>query len=141
MVFFSSPERDLWEPVLTSMAMSASVSSITISPPEGSGTLRWKVCSIWRSMLKRSKIGMAVLVVGDLAAGALGDLGDELLRALEVGLVVDEHAVDVLGEEVADGALDDVGLLVEAGGARGRSPSCWTISSHFLSRRWRSRTK
>ena len=34
---------------------------------------------------------------------------NELLRALEVVLVVDEHAVDVLGEEVADGALDDAG--------------------------------
>jgi hypothetical protein len=57
-VFFSSPERFLWEPVLTSIAIRASVSSITISPPLGSGTLRWPVCSIWRSMLKRSKMGM-----------------------------------------------------------------------------------
>jgi len=38
-------------PVLTSMATSASVSSMTISPPLGNGTRRWKVCSIWRSML------------------------------------------------------------------------------------------
>lgn len=57
-----------------------------------------------------------VLVIDDLALGAAGDLADVFLRALEVVLVVDEHAVDVLGEEVADGALDDVGLLVEAGG-------------------------
>ena len=57
----------------------------------------------------------AVVVVGDLRAGALGDQADQVLRALVVGLVVDEDAVDVLGEEVAHGALDQVGLHVEAG--------------------------
>jgi hypothetical protein len=67
MVFFSSPERFLWEPVLTSMAMSASVSSMMISPPEGRATLRWKVCSIWRSMLKRSKIAQGPIRRGQVA--------------------------------------------------------------------------
>src|SRR5690606_37605605 len=33
-----------------------------------------------------------------------------------VGRVVDEDAVDLLGEEVAHGALDEVGFLIEAGG-------------------------
>lgn len=51
----------LCEPVLTSTAVRASVSSITISPPEGRGTRRMKVCSIWRSMLKRSNIGISSL--------------------------------------------------------------------------------
>jgi len=58
---FSTSLEPLLRPVLTSMAMRASVSSMMISPPEGRGTLRWPVCSIWRSMLKRSKIGMLSL--------------------------------------------------------------------------------
>src|SRR5690606_15825577 len=57
-----------------------------------------------------------VLVDGDLAAGALGDLADEVLGAGVVLGVVDEDAVNLLGEEVAHGAFDEVGLLVEAGG-------------------------
>ena len=57
-----------------------------------------------------------VLVEGDLAAGTFGDLGNEILRVLVVFLVVDEDAVNLLGEEIADGALDEVRLLIEAGG-------------------------
>jgi hypothetical protein len=41
-----------------------------------------------------------------------------------------EHAVDLLGEEVAHGALDDVGLLVEAGGGAVGLHLAW-ISSHL----------
>ena len=57
----------------------------------------------------------AVFVEGDLARGTLRDLGDELLGALVVVLAVDQHAVDILGEEVADGAFDDIGFLIQAG--------------------------
>jgi hypothetical protein len=116
-VFFSSPERFLWEPVLTSMEMRASVSSMMISPPEGSGTLALAGLLDLALDVEALEDRDAVLVERDLALGAaLGDLADVFLRALVVVLVVDEHAVDVLGEEVAHGALDDVGLLVEAGG-------------------------
>ncbi|MEZ5313575.1 MAG: hypothetical protein R2862_07930 [Thermoanaerobaculia bacterium] len=38
-------------PELTSIAVSASVESMTIEPPEGSDTWRRKICSIWLSRL------------------------------------------------------------------------------------------
>ena len=43
-------------------------------------------------------------------------MGHGGLSAGVVALVVDEHAIDFLGEEIAHGALDDVGLLVETSG-------------------------
>ena len=62
-------------------------------------------------VLKES--GLALVVV-DAALGALRDLGGELLHALDGGLVIAGDFVDVLGEEVAHGALDEIGLLEAA---------------------------
>ena len=50
----------------------------------------------------------------DEAAGAARDAGGDGADAVVGGLVVDRHAVDVLGEVVADDALYEVGLLVDA---------------------------
>ena len=58
----------------------------------------------------------AVLVEHNFRGGALRDLADEFLGATVVLGAVDQHAVDFLREKIAHGALDDVGLLVKAGG-------------------------
>src|ERR1017187_9940732 len=60
--------------------------------------------------------GDAVSVVGDLRARALGDEADKVLRAVVVRLIVDQDAVDVLGQEIANGALDQIGLHVQVAG-------------------------
>ena len=65
--------------------------------------------------------GDGVLVERDARAGARRDVDHRLLDGGEVGGVVDQDAVDLLGEEVAHGALDQPGLLVKQHGAvRGR---------------------
>ena len=140
-MFFSSPERFLCEPVLTSIAIRASVSSMTISPPLGSGDLALAGLLDLALDVEALEDGDAVRVVGDLGARALGDEADQVLGAVVVRLVVDQDAVDVLGQEVAHGALDEVGLHVEAARAPGRSGILRVISSHFFRSRWRSRTK
>ncbi|MEY3853225.1 MAG: hypothetical protein RI910_2205 [Verrucomicrobiota bacterium] len=86
------------------MAVRASVSSMTISPPLGSGTRRWKSCSIWRVHL-------------DAGTGARRHFADEILDQFEVLGVVHEDTVDFLGQEVANGTFDEAGLLVEQDGA------------------------
>ena len=60
--------------------------------------------------------GDGLFVIGDLAAGAGGDLRDKFLGALVVSLVVNQHAIDVLSEEITHGALNDIRLLIKAGG-------------------------
>ena len=60
--------------------------------------------------------GEVAFVELDDAAGAAGDAAGDLADAGVGGLVVDGHAVDVFGEPVADDALDEVGLGVDAGG-------------------------
>ena len=58
-------------------------------------------------------------VVADLALRALGDHADELLHAVGRVEVVDDDAVHLVGEEVAHGALDQVGLGQEELGRAG----------------------
>ena len=53
----------------------------------------------------------------DEAARTARDAGGDSADAVVGGFVVDGDAVDVLCEIVADDALDEVGLLVDAGGA------------------------
>ena len=52
-----------------------------------------------------------------------------------------DHCVDLIGEEVADGALDQVGLLEDAGGRRLLFDALLDVIPLFDSRMLRSRTK
>lgn len=54
--------------------------------------------------------------VGDAAEGAFGDGGDDFFHALDDGDVVAGDFVDVVGEEVADGAFEDVWFFKAADG-------------------------
>ena len=60
--------------------------------------------------------GLRAAVVLDAAGGAPGNLADEVDHPLHGVLVVADDLVDFVGEEIADGALDEVGLLEDAGG-------------------------
>ena len=95
------------------MAVSASVPSMTMLPPERSGTRRLKTDSICDSTSKAEKIGWSPLVAVQDVLLAGHDVAQELARALEDVFVVDVDLVDVGGEEVADRAQDDVVLAVD----------------------------
>ena len=58
------------------------------------------------------------VVMFDPALRAPGDLADELGHAVDRRLIVADDFVDFVGEKIAHGALDEVGLLKDARGRR-----------------------
>ena len=80
-------------------------------------------------------------VVLDAALGAAGDAADEILHPLDgVGIVADD-GVDFIGEEVAHGALDEVGLAEDADGRGLFLRPAASMARHCSTSRPRSRTK
>ena len=62
------------------------------------------------------KDGALTLVVIDAALGTTGDVRCHALHALDGGSVIAGDFVDVLGEEITHGTLDEIGLLEAADG-------------------------
>jgi hypothetical protein len=60
--------------------------------------------------------GLGFGVEFDFIDGAFGDTADHIADAVMFGVAVDDDAFDVFGEEIADGAFDEVGFAEDAGG-------------------------
>ena len=101
------------------MATSASVCSMTIEPPFGSGTLPLLDAGdlVLDAVLVEQRLGAVVEL--DAVGVARHDDLQELLGVLEGRRLVDPDGVDVAGEDVADGPRDHVAFLVDLG----RAPS------------------
>ena len=107
----SSSARKL--PLLTSIATSASVWSMTSEPPPRSGTCRWWIRAISSSSLYLWNSGsLAVVELQPVGVPRHHDL-QELLGPLEGLRLVDLDRVDVAGEDVADRADDHVAFFVD----------------------------
>ena len=105
---------------LMSIAVSASVWSITMLPPDGSDTLWLNADSIWLSIWNRVNSGTVVVVELELAQALRQHALHELERVLVDRRIVDHDLADVVREVVAQRAHDRVAFLVdqERGGAR-----------------------
>ena len=91
----------------------ASVGSMTMEPPEGSFTSRWKAVSIWLSIWKRLNSG-TLSSYSLILLAYCGITCWMKLSASSCALdAVDQHFADVLAQVVADGANDDVGFLID----------------------------
>src|SRR5438477_3158374 len=58
------------------------------------------------------------IVIMQAVAGAPGNVADERAHSIERGSIIAHHLIDFLGEEIAHGAFDQVGLLENAVGRR-----------------------
>ena len=88
------------------------------------------IASSWLSTPKRAKSGVRIAVGLHVLGMARHEHAHEVLRLAVAVLAGDEDFVDVLGVEVADGALDQRAFLVDEGrggrfaaSARARSPT------------------
>src|SRR5438094_6160583 len=57
------------------------------------------------------------IVIMQTVAGTPGNVADERAHSIERGSIIAHHLIDFLGEKVAHGAFDQVGLLKNAVGA------------------------
>src|SRR5258708_2891183 len=102
---FSTSLPPLLRPVFTSMAMSASDLAVK------------GVVDVFLDV-EVFEDGERAAVVFDAAGGAFGNLADHVDHAFHGVLVVANDFVDFVGEEVAHGAFDEIGLFEDAGRSR-----------------------
>src|SRR5437762_14377590 len=54
------------------------------------------------------------IIIMQAVAGAPGNVADERAHSIERGSIIAHHLIDFLGEEIAHGAFDQVGLFENA---------------------------